>query len=371
MTHASALTEETVDTKADSTDAFEERLVHALNEAGMLLMTSLGHRSGLLTAMAGAPPMDTRELAAKTGLNDRYVREWLGAMTAAGVVHMDPERETYQLPDAHAALLTDRGEANLGVYAQFVPMLGQVEDDVLQCFRQGGGVPYDRYPRFHDIMAEDSGQTVLAALFEHILPLVPGLTERLDAGIEVLDAGCGRGKALLMMAERFPRSRFTGYDLSEEATRWAREQAQQKGLSNLRFEVRDLSNFDETATPGRFDLITTFDAIHDQAHPLAVLRGIRRSLTEDGVYLAQDIRAHSHHHDNIGHPLGAFLYALSVMHCMTVSLAQGGEGLGTMWGREKALEYFRAAGFSTVEVHELEHDIQNDYFVCHPARETG
>lgn len=368
MNQTTAAIEETGPKGAGAVAAFEERLVNALNEAGMLLMISIGHRAGLLPAMAGAPPMDSETLAARTGLSERYIREWLGAMTAAGVVTMDPERETYRLPAPHAALLTDSGEANLGVYAQFIPMLGQVEDDVLHCFHHGGGVPYERYPRFQSIMAEDSGQTVLAALFDHILPLAPELPERLESGMTALDVGCGQGRALLMMAERFPHSQFTGYDLSAEAINWAREQARQKGLKNAHFEVCDLSDFDETANPGCFDLVTTFDAIHDQARPLAVLRGIRRTLADDGIYLAQDIRAHSHHHDNVDHPLGTFLYSLSVMHCMTVSLAQGGEGLGTMWGREKALEYLRTAGFSDVEVHELEHDIQNDYFICRAAR---
>lgn len=343
---------------------FEERLVNALNEGGMLLMASIGHRAGLFQAMSGQAPMSSAALAKRAGLNERYVREWLGSMVAAQVVDMDPERETYVLPDEHAALLTEDGPVNLAVYAQFIPLLGSVEDDILNCFRHGGGVPYERFHRFHEVMAEDSGQTVLAALFSSILPLVPGLTDRLRQGIRVLDLGCGRGKALLAMARRYPMSRFTGYELSTEAVEWAREQAAAAGLDNVDFQVRDVSDFDRTAEPHAFDLVCTFDAIHDQARPLNVLKGIRRSLAPGGVYLAQDIRSSSHHHGDIEHPLGAFLYAVSCMHCMTVSLAEGGEGLGTMWGRERALEYMRRAGFSQIEVHELEHDIQNDYFVC-------
>lgn len=359
--------------KPDSTamEAFEERLAGALNEAGMLLMMSIGHRLGLFATLAEAPPLTSEELAERTGLNERYIREWLGAMTAAEIVMLEADKSTYHLPPEHAALLTDDGEANMAVYAQFIPMLSQVEDDVLECFRNGGGVPYERFHRFHAVMAEDSGQTVLTALFDHILPLAPGLTSRLESGIRVLDAGCGRGKALLTLAEHYPNSQFTGYDFAEEAIEWARNRARERGLDNVRFEVRDLSDFEETAVPAAFELVTTFDAIHDQARPMSLLRGIRRSLTDDGVYLAQDIHAHSHHHDNVGHPLGPFLYALSVMHCMTVSLAQGGEGLGTMWGREKAFEYLQAAGFEDVQVHELEHDPQNDYYVCKPGRESG
>lgn len=351
--------------EADS-DAFEARLVNALNESGLMLLTAIGHRTGLFETLAGRPPLTSQQLAEDAGLDERYVREWLGGMVAGGVIDTDPTAGTYHLPDAHADLLTDRGPANLAIYAQFISLLGNVEDDVVRCFREGGGVPYSRYPRFQEVMASDSGQTVLPALFDAILPLAPGLIERLDAGIRVLDCACGRGRALLAMARRFPASRFTGYDLSEEAIAWARDQARAAGLDNLSFEVRDLSDFDVTATPNAFDLVTTFDGIHDQARPRSLLKGIHRSLAPDGVYLVQDIHASSHHHLDRDHPLGTLLYAISVSHCMTVSLAQGGEGLGTMWGRERALAYLEEAGFRDIRVHQLEHDIQNDYFVCRP-----
>ncbi len=352
---------------AGETDAFEQRLLGTLNESALALMLSIGHRCGLLATMVDGKWRDCDDLADEAGLNARYVREWLGAMTSAGVVELDHDERRYRLPAGYANLLSDSGEANLAVYAQLVPQLALVEDDILECFHNGGGVDYSRYTRFHDFMAEDSSQTVLAALFDHILPLVPGLADRLEAGIRVLDAGCGRGLALMRLAAHFPASRFTGYDLSGDAIEWANHEARSRGLDNVRFEARDLSDFDETAPETAFDLVTTFDAIHDQAWPLRVLSGIRRSLAPDGVYLAQDIRASGSHADDRDHPLGTFLYAVSTMHCMTVSLAQGGEGLGTMWGREKALEYMRRAGFGHVEVHELAHDIQNDYYVCRVA----
>lgn len=347
-------------------EAFEGRLLHALNEAGMLLMISIGHRTGLFQTLADGAPVTSELLAARAGLHERYVREWLGAMVAAGVVEIDPEMNSYWLPAEHAARLTDAKGMNLAVYAQHIAGLGCVEDDIVRCFREGGGVPYEHYTRFHQVMAEDSGQTVLSVLFNAILPLVPGLIERLEAGIRVLDAGCGRGMALLRMARHFPKSRFVGYDLSAEAISWAQARAEEAGLDNVSFEVRDLSDFNETAEPGAFDFITTFDAIHDQAKPLAVLQGIHRSLAPGGTYLAQDIYGTSHHHTDRAHPLGAFLYAISCMHCMTVSLAQGGEGLGTMWGRERAREYFTQAGFGQIEVHQLPHDVQNDYWIMRP-----
>ncbi|MEQ8966676.1 MAG: class I SAM-dependent methyltransferase [Azospirillaceae bacterium] len=346
-------------------EAFAERLVGMLNDGALCLMISIGHRAGLFDAMADLPPADSATIAAAAGLEERYVREWMGAMTVGRVVDHDPEAGTYALPAGKAAFLArDGGAETLGLFAQHIAALGSVEDDILACFRHGGGVPYARYTRFHEIMAEDSGQTVLPVLVDTILPLADGLVDRLAAGIRVLDAGCGRGLALMRMAETWPASRFTGYDLSAEAIGWATAEAARRGLANIRFEVRDLSDFDRTAEPGAFDFVTTFDAIHDQARPDALLAGIRRSLAPGGVYLAQDIKGSSHVHENLDHPLGPLLYTVSCLHCMTVSLAQGGQGLGAMWGRQAAERHLAEAGFADVVVHELEHDIQNYYYVC-------
>jgi 2-polyprenyl-3-methyl-5-hydroxy-6-metoxy-1,4-benzoquinol methylase len=345
---------------------FESRFIRALNEGGMLQLASLGHRTGLFNHMADGEPVTSNELSRRSNLNERYVREWLGGLTVSGIVEHDVDTMTYRLPPEHASLLTDDGDANLAVAAQFIPLLGQVEDDVFDSFKHGKGVPYARYLRFHEVMAEDSGQTVLPALFDAILPLAPELTARLESGIRALDLGCGRGLALMKMAERYPASRFEGYDLSQGATAWAREHASERGLNNVTFETRDLTDFDVTAEAEAFDFVTTFDAIHDQAKPLNLLQGIRRTLKPDGVYLAQDIHSSSHHHHDREHPLGPLLYTISIMHCMSVSLAQDGEGLGAMWGRERARDYFTRAGFSSIEVHQLAHDIQNDYWVLRP-----
>jgi 2-polyprenyl-3-methyl-5-hydroxy-6-metoxy-1,4-benzoquinol methylase len=342
-------------------EAFAGQMVDVLNSGAMAIMTSIGHRTGLFDAMAGLPPSTSEEIASVANLNERYVREWLAAMVVGRIVEHDPQDGTYHLPPEHAAFLTRAASPdNIAVTAQFIPLLGSVEDGIVESFKEGGGLPYSSFPHFHEVMAEDSGQTVVAALKDHILPLVPGLTERLEAGIDVLDVGSGSGRALNLMARMFPNSRFTGYDISEEAIARARTEAQESGTTNVRFEVKDAASLDEV---GRYDLITTFDAIHDQAKPAKVLEGIANALKDDGVYLMQDIAGSSHVHKNMDHPLGPFLYTISTMHCTTVSLAQGGEGLGTMWGEEKAREMLEEAGFEKVEVKQLPHDISNSYYI--------
>jgi len=345
-------------------EAFAGRLLGALNDGAFCLMASIGHRTGLFDAMRDQAPQTSQEIASRAGLNERYVREWLGAMVTSGVVSVDAQSVHYQLPPEHAAYLTRAtGADNLAVFTQYVPVLGNVEDDIVECFKNGGGVPYERFARFHAVMAEDSGLSVRSSLESHVLPLVPGLAERLGRGVRVLDVGCGSGRTLNRLAELFPMSRFVGMDLSKEAILAARGEASGKGLENVEYGSVDLSDFHETAEPESFDFITTFDAVHDQGKPLNVLKGIHRALRRDGVYLMQDIKGSSHAYNNIGHPIGTFLYTCSCLHCMTVSLAQGGEGLGAMWGEEKTREYLQRAGFRSVEKHELAHDIQNNWYV--------
>ena len=348
----------------DRADNFAKRFMGTLNAGAVCLMVSIGHRTGLFDSMADTTPGTSADIAVKAGLDERYVREWLGAMVTGDIVEYDPETKTYALPDEHAAFLTRKATPdNMAVFAQYIPLLGSVEDDIVECFKKGGGVPYSRYPRFHAVMAEDSGQTVLSSIIEHILPLVPDLKDRLDKGIQVLDVGCGAGRAINLMAERFPNSQFCGYDLSDEAIQMGQQEAKVKNLKNVSFESRDLSVFDHDNESAQFDFITAFDAIHDQAQPRALLKGIAQSLKPDGLFLMQDIHSSSHVHNNKDHLIGPFLYTISCLHCMTVSLAQGGEGLGAMWGREKAQELLKEAGFNQVKIHMLDHDIQNDYYI--------
>lgn len=344
------------------TDDFAEHLLEVLNHGALCLMISIGHRTGLFDTLERTGPGTSPEIAARSRLNERYVREWLGAMVTGKIVEYDPRSRRYELPANRAVSLTRAaGAGNLAPFAQYIGTLGGVENEIVECFVNGGGVPYSKFPRFHEVMAEDSGQSVLSSLEAEILPLVPGLVARLESGIDVLDLGCGRGLILAKLASLYPASRFTGIDLSDEAIGYARDRA--KELPNLWFIASDLSDYQRWAPTQAYDLITTFDAIHDQAQPLNVLKGIERALRVDGTYLMQDIRGSGHAHGDLDHPMGTLLYTISCMHCMTVSLAQGGEGLGAMWGEKRAYEYLRKAGFTKITTKQLKHDIQNNWYV--------
>ncbi len=345
-------------------NAFAESLLATLNHSAISIMISIGHRTGLFDIMNGMEPATSQEIARKANLDERYVREWLGAMSTAGIISVSDDSMYYHFPSEYASFLTrEAGANNFALFFQYIGIMGSVEDKILHCFRNGGGVPYSDFPRFHEVMAEDSGQSVLSSLESHILPLVPGLTDKLAKGISVLDAGCGSGRIIIKLAQLYPNSHFTGLDLSEQAITRAQEEAKAQNLSNITFAVKDLTDFDKTSLGGQYDLITTFDAVHDQAKPLNLLKGINHALKEDGVYLMQDIKGSSHVHNNLDHPIGPFLYTVSCMHCMTVSLAQGGDGLGAMWGEELTTEYLRNAGFASVTTNKLEHDIQNNWYV--------
>ncbi len=342
--------------------AFAGQMIGHLNGAALTLLTSIGHQTGLFDTMAGLPPSTSQKIADAAGLNERYVREWLGTMVTGRVIEYDPAGRKYILPPEHAAALTRAaGPDNLGPLMQFIPLLAQVEEGIIQSFRKGGGVPYSAYPKFQQLMSEESTRVFDATLIDVTLPLVPGLVQRLEAGIDVLDVGCGSGHAINLMAKAFPNSRFVGYDFSDEGIAAGKAEAQRMGLANARFEVKDVATVDE---PGRYGFITAFDAVHDQAQPTRLLKAIADALRPDGVFLMVDVAASSNVEENIDHPLGPALYMFSTLHCMTVSLALNGEGLGTVWGEQLARQKLAEAGFTRVDVKQVPGDILNAYYIA-------
>ncbi|MGD9622014.1 MAG: class I SAM-dependent methyltransferase [Mycolicibacterium sp.] len=346
----------------DTTEEFAERIADAIDAASVTILLSIGHQTKLFDTLAGLPAATSTQIADASGLNERYVREWLGGVVAGKIVDYDPETQTYSLPAHRAAVLTRAGGPdNLARVAQFIPLLSEVEQKVIGCFRHGGGLAYTEYPRFHTLMAEESGEVFDAALVDVILPLAQGLPERLRSGADVADIGCGSGHAVNLMAQAFPRSRFVGIDFSQEGLAVGTAEARHLGLTNVTFEAADVAQVQRTEA---FDVITAFDAIHDQAHPARVLANIHRALRPGGVFLMVDIKASSRLEDNVGVPFAPYLYTVSTMHCMSVSLALEGDGLGTCWGRELATAMLAEAGFNDVQVRQIESDPLNYYYIA-------
>ena len=337
------------------------RKLFGLYTSGLLtLMVQIGHKTGLFEAAAKGPATSA-ELAERAGLDERYVREWLAAMATGGIVEYDAGSRRFTLPPEHATCLTGTSSRNMAPASQMLTMLAARLPRVTECFRAGGGVPYSEYrPDFTE--AQDASWRLLydGLLIKGFLPVVKGLPDRLAAGIRVADVGCGTGHAINVMARAYPRSTFVGYDWGEEAVARGRDEARRMGLANARFEALDVTQMPPEPT---FDLITTFDAIHDQRDPLTVLRRIAGALAPDGIYLMVEPKASSNLEDNIGNPFVPYMYAMSVLHCMTVSLAEGGVGFGTAWGEQAARRLLAEAGFGTVEVFDAPGP-QNSIYVC-------
>lgn len=350
----------------ESTEQFAGRMTDAIDSASVAILASIGHQTGLFETLSTLPAATSVQIADAAGLNERYVREWLGGMVTARVVDYDPAASTYTLPVDRAAVLTRAaGPNNLARVAQFIPLLGEIEQKIIGCFHAGGGLSYTEYPRFHRLMAEESGEVFDAALVDVILPLADGLPSQLQAGVDIADWGCGSGHAINVMAAAFPGSRFTGIDFSTEAISAATAEAGRLGLGNATFLQRDVATVDAADA---YDVITAFDSVHDQSRPAQMLANIYRALRPGGVFLMVDIKASSRLEDNIGVPLSTYLYTVSTMHCMSVSLHGDGDGdgagLGTAWGQQLALSMLRDAGFADVTVTEIETDPLNSYYVC-------
>lgn len=342
---------------------FSNYMIDVINKGSLSIMLSVGHRTRLFDILSALPPSTAEEIALMAKLNERYVREWLGAMVTGKIIEYDSVKDKFWFTKEKSQYLTRENNIyNFAASMQWIPILSQVEDEIVECFKKGGGVPYSSYKRFHEVMAEESYQTVVVGLIDHILPLVPNLIADLEKGIRVLDIGCGKGKAVNLMAKHFPKSIFHGYDLSKEAIEGATKEGKEMNNSNVFFKVQDILDL---SLKNEFDLITAFDAIHDQPKPDLVLKNINHSLSDKGVFLMQDILASTPLKDNISHPLGTFLYTISCMHCMSVSLSQNGAGLGAMWGKEKALSMLKEAGFVNVQVKTLPHDFQNYYYCAY------
>lgn len=341
-----------------------ERVLGAYVDSMLVLMIDLADRTGLLAALA-VEPGTSRELADRAGLNERYVRECLGALVTGGLVEYDPTAQRYTLPPEHALCLTGNGSANLAPISRIPTLLAHYVADATTVVRDGGGIPYERFrPEFTAVMDGMSRGVFDQQLVEAILPTADGLAKDLQRGIRVADIGCGTGHSTVVLGQEFPASSFVGYDFSDDALAAGRAEVVVAGLTNVRFEHLDIAQLPDDPP---FDAVVGFDVIHDQADPAGVLHRVHRALVPGGVFLTTDIKASSLLENNIANPLAPFLYAVSTLHCMTVSLAQGGAGLGTVWGEELAQQMLADAGFVDVMVHDVPDDPVNQIYVARAA----
>lgn len=332
---------------ADAVKQFGGKLLNIYTGGVLTKLIEIGYQVGLFEESRKGPAT-SEELARRAGLKERYVREWLGAMATGGIYSYDPASKRYRLPDEHATLLTGDSAQNLSPMSRMINHFGTHLTKLIACFREGGGIPYSAYrPVFTQCMDDAWRRIFDQVLVSGFIGAVPGLADRLRHGIRVLDIGCGTGHAMNVLAREYPSSTFLGYDIGEDAIEQARKEAKEMKLSNSAFEVTDVA--DLPAEP-QFDLITAFDAIHDQKSPDAVLRGARRALAPGGKFLMVDFKFSSNLEDNVANPFAPMYYGISLMHCMPVSLAVGGQGLGTVWGEQTARRMFAEAGFRDISV---------------------
>lgn len=352
-------------------EKFESKFTDILNYGALNLAMAIGYETRLFDVMSDAGnPLSADEIAVKASVNRRYVQEWLGIMCTGGIVELvaSDNGALYFLPPEHAAFLARSGDAGMCVYTQEIPLLTEIAmRHVVDDFSKAKGVPYECYPKFQQFMAELSEIKLNDTLIQLFLPCVDDgrLIERLQTGIRVCDLGCGQGIAVKLMAEHYPASTFVGIDNDAAAVKEARQMCESRGLGNVEFLEEDAALLKENnALKNRFDYILAFDAIHDQSHPLEALEGIRHMLAPGGIFSMVDIDSASDHAGNMDHPMAAFLYTVSLMHCMPVGLNDNGAGLGMMWGREKALAMLKEAGFENAQALEMEHDPFNLHYFC-------
>jgi protein-L-isoaspartate O-methyltransferase len=347
----------------DQGRVFGRRMLEVLTGGALTMLVSIGYRAGLFEA-AATGPATSAELAERAGLNERYVREWLGAMVTGGFFDYQPTDGRYTLPAAKAAVLTGGRAANIAPMSSTLRALAGAIPELERRLVDGEGLPRSAFAPHFALAGADAGDSWRRIYDEQLVDgfigAVDGLAARLAAGARVVDLGCGAGHAVNIMAQAFPRSQFVGADIDQHAIELAEAERARLGLLNASFELTDAARF-EPSSP--LDVITAFDAVHDQRSPAEVLRRIRAALAPGGIFLMVDAKFSSHVENNVGNPYAPLCYAISLLYCTPVSLADGGAGLGAMWGTELACQMLADAGFSDVEVIDSPRP-QNCLYVC-------
>ena len=335
------------------------RVVSDMGGAFTMALAYVGDRLGIYKAMQGAGPMTSEELASKTGLNERYVREWLKAMVSAEYIDYNPLTRKFVMTEEQAFVLAEENSPMFcGGGFQFTTPSLYNTPRILEAFRDGGGVSYEQIGEEIPCAIERFFRPgYVNFLASHWIPAVPGLVERLTEGARVADIGCGRGQSTVNMAKAFPRSIFVGVDYHEGSIQAARDLAGREGVDNVAFVQAPA---EQTPNGRPYDLVTTFDCIHDMVDPDAAIGRIKQVMSDDGVWLWSEPNASHEPHEN-RNPVGRVFQSVSPMHCMTVSLAHGGAGLGTVIGEKGARELAQRAGFGRFQRLEIDNPF-NQFF---------
>lgn len=331
---------------AERSEAFAEKVMLDCAGASACFLGAIGDALGLFKELSEGPAT-SEELAERAAVDERYAREWLAGVHAAGYVTVDRASGRYALPAEHAPALAQEGDALfLGASLRNIVAKGEMFAPLVRVFREGGGIPMGAFPNDkRATIARHTAARFESALVQEWIPRLPALAARLEAGARVADVGCGRGLAMIRLAQAYPRSQFVGYDLDEGEVALATAAAREAGVANkVRFEVADTA----AGLSGGFDIVFTFDVIHDAVDPTGILRAIHAALAADGRYVCVDVNCEERPEDNVG-PLATIRYAASLGYCLTVSLAEGGAGLGTCGLAEPVLRRLATdAGFTRV-----------------------
>ena len=339
-------------------ETFAEALFTAALATMELANVDLGVRLGLYEALWQHGPQTSAELADATGTVERYVREWLEQQAVAGVLEVDPAQppatRRFTLPAAHAhVLLDDDSEACMKPCAAIAPWVGRSVEIMTEEFRRGTGVAFGAFG-LHDLQAAFNRPVFANHLVQDWLPALPDVQAQLTAGspVRIAEVGCGTGFAALLLAEAYPQVRVDGFDLDEASIRVAREAAEDRGLSDrVHFEVRDAA---DPTIVGHYDLVLAIEMIHDVPHPVSVLHTMRTLASRDAAVLVVDERTEPAF-TVPSNPTERFLYSFSPLHCLAVSIQDGGAGTGTVMRADTLRDYAERAGFSTVDVLDVDH----------------
>jgi 2-polyprenyl-3-methyl-5-hydroxy-6-metoxy-1,4-benzoquinol methylase len=347
----------------DAVDRFALKVWQYKQGEVVSLMVHLGDRLDLYRALDGGGWMTSEELAARAGLDERWVREWLLGQAAAGLVEADGEAKTFALSPEAAMVLAREQDSLAFAAGAFSGGLAppDVVEALVDAFKTGKGLTFDQLgPVSTHRTARMSAPWARLALVPRVIPALAGVEDRLRAGARVVDVGCGGGLALLALANAYPASRFDGIDLSQFAIEEARRAAADSGIDNVAFYT---GRGEDLPTEAIYDLVLTFDCLHDMTHPERVAAAIRRAIRPDGTWLIREIRSRGNWAEDRRNPLLAMFYGFSVASCMSSALSEpGGAGLGTLGlFPARVEELCQAAGFGRVVFHDLD-DPANFYY---------